>query len=67
MEKKNFTGPDNTEKMRVYPDSDYTLEDYDKDFELDYLGFDGVPDRSGANTGVAEKEGNDKKGDHPAG
>jgi hypothetical protein len=67
MEKKNLTGPDNTEKMRVYPDSDYTLEDYYKDFELVYLGFYGVPDRSGANTGVVEKEGNDKKGDHPAG
>jgi hypothetical protein len=22
----------------------YTFEDYIKDFELDYLGFDGVPD-----------------------
>ncbi len=22
----------------------YTYEDYIKDFELDYLGFDGVPD-----------------------
>ena len=24
--------------------SSYTFEDYLKDFELDYLGFDGVPD-----------------------
>lgn len=23
--------------------SEYTYEDYIKDFELDYLGFDGVP------------------------
>ena len=23
----------------------YTIEDYIKDFELDYLGFDGVPDK----------------------
>ena len=22
----------------------YTFEDYIKDFELDYLGFDGIPD-----------------------
>ena len=24
-------------------DDSYTFEDYLKDFELDYLGFDGVP------------------------
>ena len=39
--------------MPVYPDdfvksnncslSSYTYEDYIKDFELDYLGFDGIP------------------------
>lgn len=27
--------------------SEYTFEDYQKDFELDYLGFDGVPDLQG--------------------
>ena len=25
-------------------DDQYTYEDYVRDFELDYLGFDGVPD-----------------------
>ena len=25
-------------------DEQYTYEDYEKDFELDYLGFDGIPD-----------------------
>lgn len=27
-------------------DEQYTYEDYIKDFELDHLGFDGVPDES---------------------
>ena len=27
--------------------SRYTFEDYVKDFEMDYLGFDGVPDEPG--------------------
>lgn len=26
-------------------DEQYTYEDYDKDFEFDYLGFDGVPEQ----------------------
>ena len=44
--------------MPVYPDdfakrnncslSSYTYEDYIKDFELDYLGFDGLPDEPAA-------------------
>lgn len=43
----------------VYPDdfvkrnncslSNYTYEDYIKDFALDYLGFDRIPDKSAAN------------------
>ena len=27
-----------------HTDEQYTFEDYLKDFELDYLGFDGIPD-----------------------
>ena len=29
---------------KSYNPDEYTYEDYLKDFELDYLGFDGVPD-----------------------
>ena len=30
---------------KSYDPDEYTFEDYLKDFELDYLGFDGVPER----------------------
>ncbi len=30
---------------KSYGPDEYTYEDYLKDFELDYLGFDGVPDK----------------------
>lgn len=36
---KNRSDPD-----KLLPAEEYTFEDYTKDFELDYLGFDGVPD-----------------------
>ena len=29
-----------------YTYEDYTFEDYTRDFELDYLGFDGIPDEA---------------------
>lgn len=64
MDRKDRIGPDSTEKNRVYPDSDYTIEDYYSDFELDYLGFSGIPDQSGSTSKDKEKEEND---DHPAG
>ena len=34
--------------------SDYTFEDYLKDFELDYLGFDGVPPQESVPVSRAE-------------
>ena len=30
---------------KSYDPDEYTYEDYLKDFELDYLGFDGVPEK----------------------
>ena len=33
MDRKDRIGPDSTEKIKVYPDSDYTIEDYYSDFE----------------------------------
>ncbi len=38
-----FLSEDQKEQMRKAL-SIYTYEDYIKDFELDYLGFDGIPD-----------------------
>ena len=64
MDRKDRIGPESTDKIRVYPDSDYTIEDYYSDFELDYLGFSGVPDQSGSSSKDKEKEGN---AGHPAG
>ena len=40
--------PGSSPKRRSSPLSEYTIEDYFKDFELDYLGFDGVPDKPGS-------------------
>ena len=34
------------ENEKSYGPPEYTFEDYLKDFEFDYLGFDGVPGRS---------------------
>ena len=31
--------------QKSFDPDEYTFEDYLKDFELDYLGFDGVPER----------------------
>ena len=53
--------PYSTDNTRVYPGSDYTMEDYYKDFELDHLGFDKVPDKPGTSLMDKEKEGNDIK------
>ena len=34
------------ENEKSYGPPEYTFEDYLKDFEFDYLGFDGVPCKS---------------------
>ena len=38
---------------------DYTYEDYTKDFEFDYLGFDGVPDEPAADISAEKAAGNE--------
>lgn len=38
---KNHRNPD---PAMIHSTEEYTYEDYITDFELDYLGFDGVPD-----------------------
>ena len=67
LDRKDMTGPDSTEKNRGYPDSDYTNEDYNKDFELDYLGFERVSEKPGLSPGEKEKKEMLNQNDHPAG
>lgn len=51
--RKGMAHPDSAAGRRECPLSSYTYEDYLKDFELDYLGFDGIPD--GPDSGSEEK------------
>jgi len=68
MDRKDRKDTYDTDKIRVYPDSDYTIEDYYSDFELDYLGFSGVPDQPGSCSGEKEKNTDkENRDDHPAG
>ena len=46
-------------------DESYTYEDYTRDFELDYLGFDGIPDE--AVLGVSPSRGTEDKSQKEAG
>ncbi len=50
--------PDDFAKRNNYSLNSYTYEDYIKDFELDYLGFDGVPDKPTAELRLAKNRDN---------
>ena len=44
-----------------YTYEDYTFEDYTRDFELDYLGFDGIPDEPVSDLSSEKNTGNELK------
>lgn len=47
---RNYKQADSSAVRRDAPLSDYTCEDYFRDFEFDYLGFEGVPDETAADS-----------------
>ena len=52
---------------RKYTYDEYTYEDYIRDFELDYLGFDGIPDEAVPGVSpskVTENESGQEADDH---